>query len=77
MLPTRRHENWRQDIGGSHMSANHRIASADFSRNGKASSATRHSGLDPESSSVPLDSGVRRNDGFHAGAPRLPAEEAA
>ncbi len=53
-----------------------RVASADFSRKGLASSATRHSGLDPESSSVPLDSGVRRNDGFHVGAPRLFVEEA-
>ena len=24
----------------------------------------RHSGLDPESSSAPLDSGLRRNDGL-------------
>ncbi len=62
--------------GGGGMSPNRRIASADFSRNGMASSTTRHSGLDPESSSVPLDSGIRRNDGVHVGAPRLLAEEA-
>jgi hypothetical protein len=62
--------------GGGHMSPNCRIASADFSRNGMASSATRHSGLDPESGSVALDSGVRRNEGFHVGASRLLAEEA-
>jgi len=32
----------------------------------------RHSGLDPESSSAPLDSGLRRNDGLSKRSAWLP-----
>jgi hypothetical protein len=60
-----------------HCHLSRRVASADFSKSGVASSANRHSELDPESSRVPLDSGFRRNDEPEVGFSFAPVPEAA
>jgi hypothetical protein len=54
-----------------------RIASADFFRSRVTPFVPRHSGLDPESSSAPLDSGFRRNDELEVGSSFASVPEAA